>query len=76
MPPLLPLLPTPLPPLHADGLGWDEFLPGVLAVLIALGVYTVIAGGGEAPEEADTGPAGDGTPARSPRRSRRRNSPR
>ena len=44
--PLLPLLQMPLPPLHADGLGWDEFLPGILAVLIGIGVYTVIAGGG------------------------------
>lgn len=44
--PLLPLLQMPLPPLHADGLGWDELLPGGLAVLIGIGVYMVITGGG------------------------------
>lgn len=61
--PLLPLLQLPLPPLHADGLGWDEFLPAGLAILIGIGVYTVIAGGG-----AETG--------RTAKRPRRRNNQR
>lgn len=76
--PLLPLLQSPPPPLHPDGLGWDEFLPGVLAVLIGMGVYMVIQGGGdgEAARDSKLTDSGEGEAARSARRSRRRNNQR
>lgn len=58
--PLVPLLAPPLAPLHSEGLGWDELVPAGLAVLIGIGVYTLIAGGK------------DGAATRGAKRARRR----
>lgn len=46
--PLLPLLADPVAPLHGEGIGYlDELLPAALAIMIGIGVYTLLAGGGD-----------------------------
>ncbi|MCX6024605.1 MAG: hypothetical protein NTZ05_23315 [Chloroflexi bacterium] len=56
---IFPLLIHAAAQAHAEGFGYDELLPAGLAVLIGLGVYTILSNGGSGKRGAKRAPRRD-----------------